>query len=112
MIGDGGEKDPEDDRYRTQKARCEHQRENLCLVADLGEADHQARNKESFHRSAVGVGRDMSLGMASSPDPGAGSRCQRSRQTDGAACTMAEAKYVDTGPAIVAGGYSPMTADL
>jgi hypothetical protein len=57
MVSDGGEKDPEDDRHRPQEARGKHQGKDLGLVSDLGEADDHGGQEESFHKSAVGVGR-------------------------------------------------------
>ena len=41
MVGERRKEDPEDDRQRAQKAGREHQRQELSLVADLGEADDQ-----------------------------------------------------------------------
>jgi len=59
VVGHGGEQDPENDRHRAQKTRCQHQGEDLCLVADFGETNDEGRYEESFHRSAVGIGREM-----------------------------------------------------
>ena len=59
MIGEGGTQDPEDDRHRAQKARGEHQGEDLRFITDLDQADDQHRNEESFHYSAVAVAREI-----------------------------------------------------
>jgi hypothetical protein len=49
MVGKGSKQDAEDDWQRAPKARGEHQRQNLSLVADLGQADHHCRDEERFH---------------------------------------------------------------
>jgi len=48
MVGDGGEEDAENDRQWAKEARGEHQRQDLSLVADLGEADDHGREEERF----------------------------------------------------------------
>jgi hypothetical protein len=113
VIGSRSEQDAEQDWHGPMKAGGGYHGENLRLVADLGEADDHGRDEEGFHgMPPLGQARDETLAPAPSPDPGAGNRCQRSRQTFWAACAMAEAKCVDADPAINAGGYSPMTRDL
>src|SRR6516225_7595289 len=100
MVGDGGEEDPENDRHRAQEARSEHQGEDLRLVADLGETDDYGRHKESFHNSAVEVGREMSLGMAPSARPGLqGADANGLAKPVGSPVPWPKAKHVDTGPA-------------
>jgi hypothetical protein len=54
MVGDGGEEDAENDRQWAKEARGEHQRQDLSLVADLGEADDHGREEERFHGGAIG----------------------------------------------------------
>src|ERR1700730_3374884 len=49
MVCERGKQDPEDDRHRALKARCEHQGQDLRLVADFGETDNQGRYQEGFH---------------------------------------------------------------
>ena len=81
MVCERGKQDPEDDRHRALKARCEHQGQDLRLVADLREADHRTRDEESFHSDAMGPGGRRTLAQPPPPDPGAGDRCQWSRQS-------------------------------
>ena len=51
VIDERGDQDAEDDRDRLAKARREHQREELGLVADLADGDHEQRNEKSFHEA-------------------------------------------------------------
>jgi len=112
MVSDGSEQDPEDDRHRTQEARGEHQGEDVPLVADLGEADHDGRHEKSLHRSAVGVGREMNLGTAPSAQPGYGEPMPKGLAKPlGPLVPWPKAKRVDTSSASNADDYSPMTGD-
>src|SRR6516165_11294749 len=113
MVGDGGEKDPENDGHRAQEARGEHQREDLRLVADLGEANNNGRHEESFHKSAVRVGREISLGTAPSrPTQVQGTDAKGLAKPLEPPVPWPRAKHVDTDPPRNAGGYSPMTKDF
>jgi hypothetical protein len=44
-----GQQDSQGDRDRLALARRQHQREQLGLVADLGDSDHGGRDKKRFH---------------------------------------------------------------
>ena len=52
MIGERRQKHSQDDRDRLAIARRQHQREQLCLVADLGDGDDGGRDEKCFHRRA------------------------------------------------------------
>ena len=52
MVRQGGQQDSQDDRRRLAIARRQHQREQLRLVADLGDGDHGGRDEKCFHRGA------------------------------------------------------------
>ena len=49
VVGEGGGEDAQDDRHRLSKARGEHEREQLRLVADLAERNHACRDEKGFH---------------------------------------------------------------
>ena len=48
MIGERGDEDAEHDGHGLAEARGQQQREQLGLVADLGERDHACRNEQGF----------------------------------------------------------------
>jgi hypothetical protein len=52
VVGERGKEDAEDDRNRLAVARRQHQREQLGLVADLGDGDDGHRDEKRFHRRA------------------------------------------------------------
>ena len=56
MVGDGCDKNPENDRHGPLKAGREHHRQDLCLVADLCETNDYGRNQKRFHGCAIGPG--------------------------------------------------------
>jgi hypothetical protein len=47
MIGERREQNAEHDRSGLRKPRCEHEREQLRLVADLGERDDAGGNEDA-----------------------------------------------------------------
>src|SRR6516225_10703610 len=109
MVSDGSEQDPEDDRHRTQEARGDHQGEDVPLVADLGEADHDGRHEKSLHRSAVEVGRgDEPWHGALRPTRVRGTDAKGLAKPLGPLVPWPKAKRVDTDPASNADDYSPM----
>ena len=70
MIGGSRKEDPKNDRHGVLKACGEHQRQDLRLIANLGETDDHGRYEEGFHADAIGVGREINLGTAPSARPG------------------------------------------
>src|SRR5882672_6849664 len=99
MVCERGEEDSKNDGHRLQEARSEHQGQDLCLVANFGEADHHGRYEEDFHGDATGVGREMNLGTVPSARPGCRGPMPKVSPILSAACAMAEAKCVDANPA-------------
>src|SRR3546814_9192926 len=62
MVGERRHQYAEDDRRRPPEPRREQHREELRLVADLGERDHRGRGEQDFHeklrgRAAREIGR-------------------------------------------------------
>ena len=54
MIGERCQQDAADYRQRPAEPRRQQQRQELRLVADLGEGDDGGRNQESVHRETIG----------------------------------------------------------
>jgi hypothetical protein len=70
MVGDRGEEDAEDDRYGSVKPGGEDHREDLRLVADLGETDDHRRDEEGFHGRAIRGRVQDNFSIAPSTRPG------------------------------------------
>ena len=84
----------------------------ICVLLPISaKPTTMVETKNASTEGLSGVGRNWTLARTPPPNPGAGNRCQRSRQAIQAACAMAGAKCVDADPAVKAGGYSPMTRD-
>jgi hypothetical protein len=56
MIDDGGDENAGDDRERLSKPRGEDKRQQLSLVADLGNGDRRHGDEEGFHMNSSGPG--------------------------------------------------------
>ena len=110
MVGYRSKEDPKNHRQWAPETRSKHQRQDLGLIADLGQADDHGRKEERFHAGAIGVGREIYLGTDPSAQPGCRRPMPKVSPNLSIASAMAEAKCVDAGPALNAGGYSPMTA--
>ncbi len=52
MVGDGGAQDPGDDRQGLAEPRRQQDRQQLGLVPDLGEGDHQGRYEQRLHAAS------------------------------------------------------------